>query len=251
MLMITTPPVVQGITPDPVPSTPVPTPEILEAASKPLFTGEYTAVERDTWRVGMPLFGTKVSSARSVTFSNEFNVLTTPAPMVEFASTNFDEAVRKARDVVFAWSDPALGGQIYTSVGAAVLQAKDGAYFIALVGSGDPRTNGSELGYRYDRFDENIHGSLKRSTDAKASSPWSAPADADGTPVDAPAPDDAREIRRRDVGDVEIAAFVPHSTTLKAVVDLKHLYRIDQPAEPERSAAPPKQGRTVMLMSVG
>ena len=230
MLTISTPPVAQGITPDPVPKTPEPTPEILEAASRPLFTGRYAAMETDTWRVGMPLFGTKASSTREVTFSNEFNVLTTSAPMVEFASTNFDEAVRKARDVVFAWSDPALGGQIYSSVGAAVLQAKDGAYFVALVGSGDPRTSGSELGYRNDRFDENIHGILKRSTDAKPTTPWSTPVDKDGTNLDTPAPDDAREIRRRDVDAVEITAFEPHSSTLKAIVDLKHLYRISQPA---------------------
>jgi hypothetical protein len=231
MLTVTTPPVVaQGITPDPVPSTPEPTPEILEAASKPLFTGHYTATETDTWRNGMPLFGTKVSSSRTVTFTNEFNVLKTSAPMIQFASTSFDEAIRKARDVAFDWSDPALGGQIYASVGAAVLQAKDGAYFIALVGSGDPQTSGNELGYRSDRFDENIHGILKRSTDAAPASPWSAPVDKDGQPVELPAPDDARAIRRRDVGNVEIAAFEPHSATLKAIVDVRHLYRVGQPA---------------------
>ncbi|MCW2921959.1 MAG: hypothetical protein JWL76_1833 [Thermoleophilia bacterium] len=232
MLTITTPPVVaHGITPDPVPSTPEPTPEILDAASRPLFTGQYTAVERDTWRVGMPLFGTKVSSSRDVTFTNEFNVLKTSSPMVEFASTSFDEAVRKARDTVFAWSDPALGGQIYSSVGAAVLQAKDGAYFIALVGSGDPQTSGSELGYRMDRFDDNIHGILKRSTDAKAASPWSAPVDEAGNVVDQPTPDNAREIRRRDVQLAEITAFLPHTPMLKAIVDIRHLYRINPPTD--------------------
>ena len=40
--------------------------EIMDLANAPLFRGEYTAVEKDTWREGMPLFGTKATSQRSM-----------------------------------------------------------------------------------------------------------------------------------------------------------------------------------------
>lgn len=229
MLTVTTPPSAQGTAP--VPPRPQPTAEILDAVSKPLFRGEYANTQKHEWRDGLPLFGTKVSSTRQVAFSNEFNVLHVgESPMVRYASTSFDDAVRAARDLAFAWSDPAIGGQIYDSVGVAVLQAADGAYFTALIGSGDRQTNGSELGYRSDRFDGNIRGNPKRATDARATSPWTAPVDKDGTPVDTNPPKDTHKIK---LSELEYAApkLVPYSPLLKAVVDVTNVYAVDQPVE--------------------
>ncbi len=228
MLTVTTPPVAQGTTP--VPPRPKPSAEILDAVSKPLFRGEYSNTQRHEWRDGLPLFGTKVSSTRQVAFSNEFNVLHVgDSPMVRYASTSYDDAVRSARDLAYDWSDPAIGGQIYDSVGVAVLQAADGAYFTALIGSGDRQTTGSELGYRSDRFDGNIRGNPKHATDARATSPWTAPVDKDGKAVDAAPPKDTHKIK---LGELEYAApkVVPYSPLLKAIVDVNHVYTVEAPA---------------------
>ncbi len=229
MIAVTTTPSVQGTTP--VPPRPEPTAEILDAASKPLFRGEYANTQRHEWRDGLPFFGTKVSSTRQVAFSNEFNVLHVgDSPMVRYAATSLDDAIRSARDLAFDWSDPALGGRIYDSVGVAVLQAADGAFFTALIGSGDRQTSGSELGYRSDRFDGNIRGNPKRATDARVTSPWTAPVDADGTPVDTPAPKDTHKIK---LSELQYAppTIVPYSSTLKAIVDVTNVYTVDQPVE--------------------
>lgn len=203
------------------PRPPVPA-ELLALAEQPLFRGEYRAVERDTWRDGLPLVGRKVSSQREVAFSNEFNVLSTHrGPMIDYAAATYEDALRAARDVAYAWSDPAFGGQIYSSVGVGVLQAADGAWFTALVGSGDPQTSADALGYRSDRFDNNVHGSFRRSTDSRATSAWTAPVDGDGRPVGVPAPSDDRPINRRDVEGVTIERLVSDAPQLKAIVDVR------------------------------
>ena len=212
------------------PSTPPGTPdvpqEIAALFDKPIFTGEYTATERDTWRKGLPLFGTKVHADRSVAFSNEFNVLRVPQPLAGYGAASLDDAIRKAREVAYEWSDPAIGGRIYSSVGVAVLQAADGNHFIALVGSGNPNTSKGALGYRSDRYDNNIYGNAKRAEDLRATSSWSAPVDRDGNPVDVPAPSDDAAVNRRHLVDQQIERFVPASDALKAVVDIKNVYRI-------------------------
>lgn len=215
----------------PVPRDPKVPSEILELVDQPLFRGEYTATERDTWWQGMPLVGTKVSSERTIGFSNEFNLLRSRrGPFAGYAASSFDDAVHQARELAFDWSDPAFGGKIYASVGVAVLQASDGLYYMALVGSGDPNTTSSALGYRSDRFDEDIHGELKQATDARAVGPWSAPLDKDGRPVDVPAPDAARGIRLRDVVDHEVVRFTSSVPALKALVDLHHVFEVEQTA---------------------
>ena len=117
-------------------------------------------------------------------------------------------------------------GQLFTSKRRSEVLGRELIVYVSL----DSSTAAGYARYRNDRFDENIHGILKRSTDAKPLTPWSTPVDKNGTNVDTPAPDNAREIRRRDVHDIEITAFEPHSARLKAIVDLKHLYRIQQPA---------------------
>ncbi len=213
------------------PSTPPGTPDVpadLTALfEKPLFRGEYTATERETWRDGLPLFGTKLSSTRSVAFSNEFNVLRSHGPMAGYAASSLDDAIRAAQDIAFRWSDPALGGRIYSSVGVAVLQAADGNHFLALVGSGNPNTSSSELGYRSDRFDNNIYGNPKRADDLRATSSWTQPTDKHGEPSDVAPPSNDAKVNRRHLVDQQIERFVPASDAVKAIVDVRNVYRID------------------------
>jgi hypothetical protein len=216
-------------TPAPVPPRPETPKELLDLAGAPLFRGEYSAVERDSWHLGVPVFGRKVTSERPVAFTNEFNILKTSGPMMGYQASTLEDAIRGARDLAYDWSDPSLGGRIYASVAVAVLQAKDGTYYSALVGSGNPQTSSSALGYRSDRFDSNIYGRLKRATDTHATGPWSAPVDTDGTVVDTPAPDEHAAITRRHVEDVKIERFVPATDALKAIVDVRNVYRLDAP----------------------
>lgn len=217
-------------TPTPVPSRPETPKELLDLAGAPLFRGEYTAVERDSWHLGVPVLGRKVTSERPVAFTNEFNVLRINGPMMGYQASTLEDAIRGARDLAYDWSDPAIGGQIYSSVAVAVLQAKDGNYYSALVGAGDPQTSSSALGYRSDRFDNNIYGSAKRATDTHVTGPWTAPVDKHGTVVDTPGPDEHAGIVRRHVEDVKIERFVPATDALKAIVDVRNVYRLDAPA---------------------
>ena len=216
--------------PTPVPKDPEVPQEVFDALAKPLFTGEYTATERDSWHVGVPVFGKKVTSERPIAFTNEFNALKGNGFFAGYQAATLDDAIRGAGNLAFDWSDPALGGQIYSSVAVAVLQASDGNYYTALVGSGNPQTSSSALSYRSDRFDNNIYGSLKRATDAHATASWSKPVDKDGKAVDVPGPDDAAGITRRHVEDVKIERFAPATPMLKAIVDVRNVYRLDEPA---------------------
>jgi hypothetical protein len=231
-LSIATSPATATPTPAPVPPNPKTPQDVLDAVAKPLFRGEYTATETDTWTKGVPLFGTKVSSSRPIAFSNEFNVLDVGEKMVGFQATTLDDAIRGAADLAFDWSDPAIGGGIYASVGVAILQGSDGNYYSALVGSGNPKTSTSALGYRSDRFDNNIYGKLKHATDAKPTGSWSAPVDKHGKPVDVPAPSNDAPITRRHVEDIKVGEFVPATPLLKAIVDIKNVFRIGEQAAP-------------------
>jgi hypothetical protein len=214
--------------PAPLPPTPPVPQEILGLADKPLFSAKYTGTERATWHDGIPLIGKKVTSTRDVAFSNDFNILRTgEGPMIGHAASSYDDAVRSASNLAFDWSDPALGGQIYASVGVAVLQAKDGAYFSALVGTGNPNTSASALSYRSDRFDSNILGSIRQADDAHATSKWSAPVDKHGNPVDDAPPADDRGIKNRKVDDVKLADIVAATPMLKAIVDVNSVYKVD------------------------
>ena len=107
-------------TPSPVPSRPETPKELLDLAGAPLFRGEYSAVERDSWHLGMPVFGRKVTSERAVAFTNEFNVLKTSGPMMGYQASTLEDAIRGAQDLAWDGSDPSLGGQIYASVAVAV-----------------------------------------------------------------------------------------------------------------------------------
>lgn len=212
----------------PVPGDPAVPTEILALAKEPLFSARYRGTERSQWRDGLPLLGRKVTSTRDVAFSNEFNILRSgTSPFVSYAASSLDDAVRAARDLAFRWSDPSIGGAIYSSVGVAVLQASDGAFFSALVGSGNPRTSSSALSYRSDRYDNNIRGSIKRSSDARAVSKWTAPVDRDGKPVDLPPPADDRRISNRKVRDIKLEQVVPATPMLKAIVDINDLHEVN------------------------
>jgi hypothetical protein len=210
----------------PIPPRPAVPQEILDLASAPLFRGEYRGTEHATVREGLPLFGTKGTSTREVAFSNDFNILRTTGPMVSYGASTYADALRAARELAYDWSDPSLGGQIYASVGVAVLQASDGAYFSALIGSGKQQTSGSALGYRSDGYDNNVHGSIDRATDARPTTPWTAPVDGDGKPVDIAPPADDREIAARKVTDVKVDKLVPATPMLKAVIDIRELFEI-------------------------
>lgn len=209
-----------------VPREPAVPQALLDLASTPLVRGEYRGTERATVREGLPIFGTKGTSTRQVSFSNEFNILKTSGPMISYAAATLDDAVRAASRLAFDWSDPSLGGAIGASVGVAVLKASDNAYFTALIGSGNPQTSDSALGYRSDRFDNNIYGSIKRSTDARPESDWTAPVDRRGNPVSIPPPANDRPISPGRVKDITIEKFVPASPMVQAVLDINRLYKV-------------------------
>lgn len=211
----------------PLPKEPVVPQGVLDLASAPLFRGDYHATERDTWHAGVPLIGRKLTSTRGVAFSNEFNILKSSGPMVGYAGATLDDAVRSAGSLAYDLSDPALGGAIYSSVGVAVLQSKDGAYYQALVGSGRSQTSGSELGYRSDRFDDNIYGNAKRADDVHAISSWTHPVDRHGAPTDVAPPADDSAVVNRHLQDVQIDKFTAASPMLKAIVDVNKVHSID------------------------
>lgn len=226
MLIATAP--ASRTTPVPIPPRPQPSAELLEAVSKPLFRGEYADIQRHEWRNGMPFFGPKVSSTRQVEFTNEFNVLhIAGSPLVGYAATSYDDALRGARTLAYDWADPAVGGAIYDSVGVAVLQAKDGTFFNALIGFGDRETSSSELGYRIDRFDGNVRGDVRKSTDARAESDWTKPIDEHGKPVDVPAPPVTHKFHHKELRP-DTLRLVPFTDMLKAVVDINNVYPINE-----------------------
>jgi hypothetical protein len=212
--------------PLPIPRDPAVPQAILDLAAKPLFKVSYTGTEQATVRKGLPLFGEKGVANREVAFTNEFGILKTSGPMVSYAAATLDDAMRSARQLAFDWSDPSIGGAINASVGVAILQHGENQFFHALIGSGKTNTSASALGYRSDRYDNNINGRARLATDLKAVSGWSAPVDKKGNAVNIPAPSNDRPVVAGRVRDIKADQIDSVSTMVKAIVDVNKVLMV-------------------------
>lgn len=201
--------------------------DITSLLSAPVATGTYSGVEHDTSRAG--LFGPKGTSTRTVEFTNDLNLLRTKQgdAIVWNMGTDFDDAVRAAKQMSLDLSVPEFGARVTRSLGLALLQAGDGAYLAAAVGTGKPTTSMSQLSYPSDRFDGNVHGDLRNATSSVATSGWTARVGTDGQPVDADRPDDARPVGRN-VSDMKRVNLEAHTPLLKAIVDFDNVVEFNQ-----------------------